>query len=161
MRIAWVTKWGLPGWHKCRATGALGEAGKSSLVSGGAEMWRNSISYHPALYIANCLFGEARKKNFQLFRALKPQPTSWVGWGTWLGSVQTGREVVGEGRDGDVRQVWVATRWDHLLVTIFYHVFFTGITGVLVQSMTWLRGRRMRRRDVSLLKICDFPFSNL
>ena len=84
MRIAWRTKWGLPGGYKCRATGALGEAGKSSLVSGGAEMWRNSISYHPALYIANCLFWKARKKNFQLFRALKPQPTSWVGWGTWL-----------------------------------------------------------------------------
>ena len=84
MRIEWMTKWGLGGWHKCRATGALDEAGKSSLVSGGAEMWRNSISYHPALYIANCLFWKARKKNFQLFRALKPQPTSWVGWGTWL-----------------------------------------------------------------------------
>ena len=84
MRIAWRTKWGLPGGYKCRATGALDEAGKSSLVSGGAEMWRNSISYHPALYIANCLFWKARKKNFQLFRALKPQPTSWVGWGTWL-----------------------------------------------------------------------------
>ena len=27
-----------------------------------------------------------------------------------LGSVQTGREVVGEGRDEDVRQAWVATR---------------------------------------------------
>ena len=85
MRIEWRTKWGLGGGHKCHATGALGEAGKSSLVSGGAEMWRNSISYHPALYIANCLFWKARKKNFQLFRALKPQPTSWVGWGTWLG----------------------------------------------------------------------------
>ena len=83
--LQWRTKWGLHGWHECRATGALGEAGKSSLVSGGAEMWRNSISYHPALYIANCLFWKARKKNFQLFRALKPQPTSWVGWGTWLG----------------------------------------------------------------------------
>ena len=82
--LQWRTKWGLHGWHECRATGALGEAGKSSLVSGGAEMWRNSISYHPALYIANCLFWKARKKNFQLFRALKPQPTSWVGWGTWL-----------------------------------------------------------------------------
>ena len=87
MRIEWRTKWGLGGGHKCRATGALDEAGKSSLVSGGAEMWRNSISYHPALYIANCLFWKARKKNFQLFRALKPQPTSWVGWGTWLGDV--------------------------------------------------------------------------
>ena len=76
MWIARRTKWWLPGGHKCRATGALGEAGKSSLVSGGAEMWRNSISYHPALYIANCLFWKARKKNFQLFRALKPQPTS-------------------------------------------------------------------------------------
>ena len=86
MRIEWRTKWGLGGGHKCRATGALDEAGKSSLVSGGAEMWRNSISYHPALYIANCLFWKARKKNFPLFRALKPQPTSWVGWGSWLHS---------------------------------------------------------------------------
>ena len=27
-----------------------------------------------------------QKKNFPLFRALKPQPTSWVGWGSWLHS---------------------------------------------------------------------------
>ena len=98
MRIEWRTKWGLGGGHKCRATGALDEAGKSSLVSGGAEMWRNSISYHPALYIANCLFWKARKKNFQLFRALKPQPTSWVGWGTWLHKSQSHRGAADQRR---------------------------------------------------------------
>ena len=56
------------------ANAALGEAGKSSLVSGGPEMWRNSMSYHPTLYNVQCTLPilEGPKKNSPLFRALKP-----------------------------------------------------------------------------------------
>ena len=60
-------------WVKCR---------NSKLVSERKEIRTNSIRPHSALSIAKWLCQKASKKNFPLFGALKPQPTSsskWVG----------------------------------------------------------------------------------